>query len=154
MRRLASGIIVVAALTLSVGCEPQDGRPGLWLRGEPSAIPADWSFSRDHKEIAVQVGTPYLLPHSITVWCIDVDGDLYLGASRPDAKNWPGWVRDDPAVRVKIDSKIYDVTLEELLDADVIRQVGLAYAQKYELDEPLSPDPGAVRYWLVTPSAG
>lgn len=154
MRRLAAGFVVFAALILSVGCEPQDSRPGLWLRGEFSTIPADWSFSRAHKEITVQVATPYLLPHSVTVWCIDVDGDLYLGASNPESKNWPGWVRDDPDVRLKIDTKLYDVTLEELLEADAIRHVALAYAEKYDLDEPSSGDASAVRYWRVTPGAG
>ena len=154
MPRLATVLALFSALIVSVGCEPQDSRPGLWLRGDVSAIPADWSFSRDHKEIAVQVGTPYLLPHSVTVWCIDVDGELYLGASRPETKNWPGWVRDDPDVRLKIDTKIYDVTLEELQDVDAIRQVGSAYAKKYDLDEPLPADAAAIRYWLVTPSAG
>lgn len=154
MGRLAAGLVMFSALIVSVGCEPQDGRPGLWLGGDVSAIPADWSFSRAYKEIAVQVATPYLLPHSVTVWCSEVDGELYIAASRPDSKNWPGWVRDDPDVRLKIDIKIYEVTLEELTDADVIRPVQMAYAEKYELSEPLSADAAAVRYWLVTPRAG
>jgi hypothetical protein len=132
MRRLAAGLVVLSALLISVGCEPQDRRPGLWLRGEVSAVPPDWSFTRAHKEIAVQVATPYLLPHSVTVWCSDVDGDLYLAAFDPDSKNWPGWVRDDSQVRLKIDARIYDVTLQELMDADVIGPVQQAYAQKYD----------------------
>lgn len=152
MRSLATGLVVFSALLVSVGCEPQDSRPGLWLRGEVIAIPIDWSFTRDHKEIAVQVATPYLLPHSVTVWCTDVDGELYLAASGPDSKNWPGWVRDDPDVRLKIDHKLYDVSLQELKDANVIGPVQLAYGAKYDRDVPA--DPAAIRYWLVTPRDG
>ena len=152
MRRLAAGLVVFSALLISMGCEPQDSRPGLWLRGDVHEIPADWSFTRAHQEIALQVATPYLLPHSVTVWCTDVDGDLYLAAFGPDSKNWPGWVRDDSDVRLKIDHKLYDVTLQELMDADVIGPVQFAYGAKYDRDVPA--DPAAIRYWLVTPRAG
>lgn len=151
MRLLISSILVLAALVLTVGCEPQDRRPGLWLSGTPQEFPDDWSFTDDVREIAIQVNTPYLLPHSVTIWCAEVDGDLYLAASNPDDKNWPGWVRDSPQVRLKIGEDIYDVTLDELTDADRIDPVQRAYAEKYQLGGQASDGVTTVRYWAVEP---
>ena len=49
--RRAAGLQLVAALvtlSLQVGCQPKDARPGLWLRGQASETSAtDWSFAAD-----------------------------------------------------------------------------------------------------------
>lgn len=150
MTRTFASTMAVAAMLLCLGCEPQDRRPGLWLSGEERDFPADWAFTNDTPEIFVQVDTPYLLPHSVTVWCAEVDGTLYLAAFDPDSKNWPGWVRNNPDVRLKIGTDVYDVTLEEMADPEEIAPVQAAYVAKYQLDDPLPGAPGAIRYWTVT----
>lgn len=139
---------LIAVLGLATACEPVDDQPGMWLSGEQAqALPTDWSFTDDRTEIAVEVATPYLIRHSVTIWCAQVAGTLYIGASAPDSKNWPGWVADDPNVRLKIGDDIYAVRLDQISDETEIAAVEQAYMHKYELE---SVGGGAyVRYWRV-----
>ena len=134
-------------------CEPDDRRPGLWLSGEiQETLPDDWTFTDAHPEIHVQVSTPYLLPHSVTIWCAEADGHLYIGARAPETKNWPGWVDDDRDVRLEIAGSIYPVRLVPVTAAAEIQRVGAAYASKYNLDGGLAGggEPVSQRYWRVT----
>lgn len=150
------GLLAVTCLLLLGGCEPDDRRPGLWLSGEiQESLPDDWSFTNEHPEIHLQVSTPYLLPHSVTIWTAENGGNLYVGARAPETKNWPGWVDDDPAVKLEIDGKIYPVRLEPVTDPQEIEQVDRAYAGKYGLSGGLSGGDEAVsqRYWRVEPRA-
>lgn len=131
-------------------CDPSDRRPGLWLTGEVAdGMPSDWSFSDDYGEIALEVATPYLVPHSVTIWCAQVDGILYVAAASPEDKNWPGWVADDPDVRLKIGDTVYAATLAELEDAGEIEAVRSAYSGKYEVGNLGSG--ASLRYWRVGP---
>lgn len=138
----------IAVISLASACEPRDDQPGLWLSGqEASTLPTDWAFTDDTREIAVEVATPYLIRHSVTIWCAQVEGTLYIGASAPDTKNWPGWVEDDPNVRLKIGNDVYAVRLDRLSDEAEIASVQQAYMQKYELESVGGGAP--VRYWRV-----
>jgi hypothetical protein len=143
-------VAVVLAL-VCVGCiEPQDRRPGLWLRGDVVAeAPSDWIFTDEWKEIAVQVRTPYLLPHSVTIWCAVSDGRLYVGAREPETKRWPGWADRQPDVRLGIGGKVYEVRLAPVDDPDEVARVQRAYAGKYDLGSPPPQGAPPVRYWLV-----
>ena len=144
-------IAIVAAGALALlACQPQDRRSGLWLSGEAAEFPADWRFVEQHQEIALQVSTPYLLPHSITIWCAHVDGRLYIAAGRAATKNWPSWVDDDPNVRLKIGDSTYEVVLVAFEDPDRIRAVRERYAVKYDLGGG-SGAGGGTRYWIVEP---
>jgi len=150
--RLARRIPLLLLAALAAGClEPSDQRPGFALRGEKvAALPQDWAFSDAHPEVAVQVATPYVLPHSVTIWCAQVDGALYLGARDPETKSWPGWVDDHPEVRLKIGNTLYDVRLEPVSDEARLGPVRKAYADKYDLPAP-GPDSPPIRYWVVKP---
>lgn len=144
--------LLLCLMVLLGGCGPSDRRPGLWLSGEVQAYPTDWTFADAHQEIALQVGTPYLLPHSVTIWCATLDGDLYLAASRPEEKNWPGWVDDRPDVRLKIGDGVYDARLVPLTDDALIRRVTAVQSQKYGF--PMPEGPTGARYWRVAPRGG
>lgn len=146
-------VIVAAALALIVaGCvDPKDRRPGLKLGGETAGFPADWAFTDAHKEIAVEVATPYFLPHSVTIWCASVDGRLYIAARAPETKHWPGWVDDNPNVRLGIGEQVYAVRLEPVDDPDALAHVEHAYARKYELSGAGLAEGPPVRYWQVVP---
>lgn len=144
-------VIVSLAAFVLAACNPADRRPGLWLTGEVADVPGDWSFTDAHKEIAVEVSTPYLIAHSVTIWCASLDGELYVGARAPETKNWPGWVDDDPNVRLGIDGKIYQVKLEPIDDdAALLGRLLPVYAQKYQLPTGPAPADGPrSRYWHV-----
>jgi hypothetical protein len=156
---LHTSTALLLTLTLLACLDPSDRRPGTWLSGEVvGELPADWSFSDANKEIAIEVATPYLLPHSVTIWCAALDGVLYVGARDPDTKRWPAWVDDDPEVRLGIGGKVYEVELaplDEGADAATLARVRAAYALKYALPAaPADAKPGSIpptRYWRVGP---
>ncbi len=138
-------------LCLLLACvDPADRRPGTWLSGEVVEGPvADWSFSDEHPEIFVQVSTPYLIPHSVTIACATLDGMLVVGAREPDSKRWPSYVDDDPDVRLKIGDSVYDQRLEPIEDPGTVEAVVRAYAAKYGRPVPPPDQRPAIRYWKV-----
>ena len=111
--------------------------------------PSDWAFTNDHREIAIEVQTPYLLHHSVTIWCAELDGELYLGARDPEKKRWPGWADRNPDVRLGIGSRIFEVRLAPLEDLKRIAPVREAYAAKYDLPRRPAGEGPPVRYWKV-----
>ncbi len=145
--------IAVVLATVLGGCvPPKDGRPGLGLRGEVApAVPSDWSFTSEYREIAIEVRTPYLLPHAVTIWCGSVDERLYLAARAPGTKRWPSWVDRDPNVRLEIGGQIYEVRLTPLDDPNQLVRVQRTYALKYDLPDPPPEGGPPSRYWLVEP---
>lgn len=142
-------LVALGALFLLSGCEPSDRMPGLWLRGDVvDPPPQDWSFTESHREIFVEVSTPYFLPHSVTIWCAELHGQLFIGARDPDTKNWPGWLARDRDVRLKIGPRVYPVSAVDVTDEDTLTAIRSAYAEKYDLDPDVKRD---VRYWAIVP---
>ena len=148
--RASLAILMVGGLVACI--DPKDQRPGLRLRGEvTSEIPADWSTSNAYKEIAIEIPTPYGVPHSVTIWCAVAEEELYVAARNPEAKRWPGWVERNPNVRLRIGEQIYEAKLSVIDEAQQIAKVRRAYAAKYDLPDP-PPDGGPpMRYWRVEP---
>jgi hypothetical protein len=153
MRHRAAALAALLGLALAGCIDPSDRRPGTRLSGEVAPLPADWSFTQAHPEIAIEVHGFLGLPHSVTIWCASRDGALFVGARDPESKRWPGWVDEDPNVRLGIAGKIYEVRLEPLADAEEVARLQPVYAEKYAIP---APEPGAppappVRYWRVLP---
>ncbi len=151
LKRLAF-LSFAAALALSACFAPSDRRPGTSLAGKSAALPADWSFTDAHPEIAIEVSGFLGLPHSVTIWCASLDGVLYLGARDPETKRWPAFADADPDVRLAIADAIYEVRLTPLADAATIARLQAVYANKYSLPAP-APGTSAppIRYWRVGP---
>ena len=136
------GVLVVLVL-LSItgfepkGCPPTDRSlscrvPGLWIKGEPVTAPvADWSYTNQIPEIKIQTQTPYLLPHSVTIWCAVYNGNLYVTSYR--GREWVENIIRDPRVRLKIADKVFDRTLSVVDDpaekAAVLEAKGKKYPQ-------------------------
>lgn len=149
MRKLVkivgSTVIVLVAVLLLVsitgfepkGCPPTDRSlscrvPGLWIKGEPVTTPiADWSFTDKIPEIKIQTRTPYLLPHSVTIWCAEYNGNLYVTSYR--GRMWVEDIIRDPRVRLKIADQVFDRTLSVVNDpaekAAVLQAKGKKYPQ-------------------------
>ena len=145
--RSAVFTLVICAL---LACQPSDRRPGLWLSGEEAAVlPQEWGFSNAHQEIFVQVSTPYLLPHSVTIWCAELEGELFIGARNPDEKHWPGWIAKRPQVVLKIADTLYRVGTEQVRDKAEITAIKAAYAAKYNLPTDPAAAPPPMRYWRI-----
>ncbi len=132
------------------GCSPSDATPGQWLRGNAvDRTPDDWSFTDEFKEIYIEVKTPYFIPHSVTIWCAQVKGKLFIGARDPESKNWPGWVDKNGEVRLKIGENIYAVAASPLSDEAAVAPVRAAYSAKYDLPPPTDDAPSTMRYWAI-----
>jgi hypothetical protein len=144
--RIAGSILICLMLLLLAtrvtGFEPKDCSPfnrtlscklpGLWLKGELVTTPvSDWSFTDNIQQIKIQTQTPYLLPLSVTIWCVVYNGDLYV-TSNP-GKRWNEDIIRDPHVRLKIGDQLYDRTLLIINDpaekAAVLQVKGKKYPQ-------------------------
>ncbi|HTR36720.1 MAG TPA: hypothetical protein VMH80_12505 [Bryobacteraceae bacterium] len=149
MRKLAkivgATIVVLVALLLLLsvtgfepkGCPPTDRSftcrmPGLWIKGQPVTTPVtDWSFTDKIPQIKIQTQTPYLLPHSVTIWCAVYNGNLYVTSYR--GREWVEDIIRDPQVRLKIEDQVFDRTLSIVNDpaekAAVLQAKGKKYPQ-------------------------
>jgi hypothetical protein len=146
-------IALIVALVLVAGCEPSDRTPGFWLRGDiAQTYPEDWRFTEEYREIFVQVETPYFIAHSVTIFCVQIDGELVIGAREPETKNWVGWMENDRGIRLKIGEELYDVATAEISDATALSAVRAAYAEKYDMTIPAGGGPD-FRFWFIVPRA-
>lgn len=151
---LISGIVLAGLL---VGCslDPNGERPGLALSGEIAREPvSDWSFTEEIPEIFIETSTRYWLRHSVTIWCVSIDGEFYVGAAAPDfpaERHWVVNVRRDPDVRLEIGGMLYERRLELITDPRETDRVNRAFGVKYDHDVEADPDP--VVYWRVVERA-
>lgn len=140
--KIAGAIVVCVALLLVVlrmtGLEPRQRTPGLWLKGNVVTTPVtDWSFTDNVDTVEVQTRTRYLLPHSVTTYCVALNGHLYLdsfyppGVDYPYGRSWNENVARDPHVRLKIAGNLYDVTLVHDTDPALKTMVLQLVAKKY-----------------------
>ena len=130
---MAAFVAGVAVFALS-GCQPADETPGLWLNGETvSERVDDWSFASDVEEIFVETRPWYGIPHSTTIWCVEVGGELYIGSYGDEKKTWEKNLVRDPDVVLAISGKLYEVTLSEVKESGQVEALDSAYAQKYDM---------------------
>ena len=153
MRRSTCLVAWPALALLATACslEPSGERPGFWISGEVAReLVSDWSFTDGIEEILIETRTGYGLPHSVTIWCVAIGGQLYVGASAPDFPKERRWVRNvrrDPDVRLAIAGQIYERRLELISDPALTDTVDRAFGRKYQYDVDEDPDP--VVYWRV-----
>ena len=136
-------VLLAVLLLMSVtGFEPKDCPPtdrslsckvpGLWLKGEPVTTPvSDWSFTDQIPQIKIQTQTPFLLPHSVIIWCAVYNGNLYVTSYR--GRQWVEDIIREPRVRLKIADRVFDRTLSVVDDpaekAAVLQAKGRKYPQ-------------------------
>jgi hypothetical protein len=133
-------MILLLVTLRATGFEPRDcanasaswscRTPGLWLKGELVTTPVnDWSFTDKIQTIKVQTQTPFLLPHSVSIWCAVYKDNLYVTSYR--GRLWVEDVIRDPHVRLKIGGQIYERKLSLVSDSDEKAAVLQAKWQKY-----------------------
>jgi hypothetical protein len=143
-------IAISGALLFAIGCEPQDTRPGMWLSGtQATELVGDWHFVGEVDEIFVETRTVYGLRHSTTIWCVELEGRLYIGSYDEDVKFWERNVARNPNARLRIEDTIYDVTVTPLAADALSRKLDERYASKYDMVEVFGEDVPAWRYYRV-----
>jgi hypothetical protein len=122
--------LLVCCLAIA-GCGPIGPFPGGPLRGEVVPGPVtDWSFSDEHP--LIQVETRPAFPHSITTICFTHQGKLYVPARGGAEKKWPYYLLVDPAVKVRIDGRVYLGRATRISDDSQRNALFEAAARKYE----------------------
>ena len=143
--------LVLVAVWAACSLEPSGERPGLALPGPVVRDPVpDWSFTDAIEEIFIETKTRYGLAHSVTIWCVSIEGELYVGASAPEFPRERRWVRNvrrDPDVRLSIGGLVYERRLELITDPAETDRVNRVFGDKYHYDVDEDPDP--VVYWRV-----
>src|SRR5690242_4284454 len=152
---IVSCLVVLLVLLSITGLEPRQRTPGLWLKGTLVTTPvADWSFTDQVSTVEVQTRTWYLIPHSVTTYCVAYHGQLYLdsfyrpGVEYPHGRSWNENVARDPHVRIKIGDKLYDRVLIHVTDPAEKAALRELKAKKYpQLKIP--PDPQVHLFHVV-----
>ena len=115
--------------------------PGLWLQGEVVREPVgDWGWVNEVNDpirgntIMLETRTWYGIPHSVTINATPRGDKLYIGGSEqdfrlekefPHSKAWWANIERDPRIRMKIDGKIYEMTVVLVADrAEVAQLIG------------------------------
>jgi hypothetical protein len=144
-------LVALLALPSLTSCiDPADRRPGLWLGGEVvEEGGGDWSFTAEHREIAIETRTPWWIPHSVTIVCAAKDGRLFVGARDPEGKRWVDHVDRDPDVRLKIGGRVYEQRLIALTDPEDVATAYAAFAAKYGRPETPPEDSPPIQYYEV-----
>ena len=123
-------------IILTSACSPRDERPGFWLQGnEATGLINDWRFTDGIEEILIETQTWYLLAHSTTIWCVQYEGNLYIGSYGPEKKFWGKNIARKPQAKVKINNEIYQVVVSLLEDETLAQEINAAYNQKYDMEE-------------------
>jgi hypothetical protein len=128
---LACVFVVLVVLSMT-GLDPNQRRPGLWLKGDVQSFPADWTFADKYQTILVETHPWYLVPHAVTIFFVTYKGNLYLhadyppGGKFPTGKSWTASVARDPNVRLKLGNQVFDckaVAVNDQAESDAIFEV-------------------------------
>ena len=147
--RTARMVAALGAALFFTACQPKDTRPGFWLDGQPAEFVQDWRFTQDVEEIFIETRTWYGLRHSTTIWCVELGGRLYIGSYDDDVKYWERNVARNSEARLRIEGRIYDVSVAPVANPELSERLDERYAAKYDLAEVFGDDLPAWRYYQV-----
>jgi hypothetical protein len=144
-------LALALAGVIALGCLPSDETPGTWLRGDDIAERvSDWRFSDAIEEIYIETQPWYGIAHSTTIWCVTVDGALYVGSYGAEKKRWEQNIARRPEARLQIDGRLYEVTLAPVTDEQLVSTLDVAYETKYDMAEVFGEDVPRWWYYAVT----
>jgi hypothetical protein len=144
-------VLTLLAVAAATACHPDGETPGLWLRGDSDEERvADWSFSDEIQEVFIETRPWYGIPHSTTIWCVALDGGLYIGSYGEQKKAWEEIIERKPEARLSIAGRIYDVMVAPVTEGDLIEALDAAYARKYDMEEVFGQEIPVWRYYLVS----
>ena len=140
--------------------------PGLWLKGEVVREPVtnwDWVNAVTDpirkNSIMLETRTRFGIPHSVTINPTGRGDKLYIGGSEQDfrlqkefpySKAWWANIVRDPRVRMKIDGKIYEMTVALIADrAEIAQIIGRDPVTKEIRADGKEQITGARHYWRV-----
>ncbi len=145
---VAFGIAFFGARFLDGPLGPIPG--GALVSGELVSGPVgDWSFAKDVPEIALQLASQ---SQSRTTWILVSGGKAYIPASTeyPPGKSWHSKALEDGRATLRIEGKLYPVTLTKVEDPAIESSVREVVTTKY----PTRPGGDAWLYEVTSRSGG
>lgn len=144
-RWMVSRVALVASLGLIMGLGPFERMPGGRILGPEISTPvAHWRFVSAARQCALEVRPSY--PHSVTVNCWHLDGQLYIGCMACEGKTWSRYVQEVPMARVKILDAIYPVAMQRVSKVEEVAAAWEARWLNMGRELPAPAVPGG--YWL------
>ncbi len=124
------GILCIAGFLVFSSVCPCDRTPGGYLFGASVQKPIeDWSFV--NRVPLCQIEVRGLLPHSVNLNCMaDASGALYLSCASCAGKRWSSLALENPRARLRIDGRVYPVTLDRVEDPAALDTAWRARALK------------------------
>lgn len=145
-------LMLLCLSVLVLACQPEDEQPGLWLGGEEvTQAPQDWGFTDEIEEIFIETRPWYGLPHSTTIWCVELDGTLYIGSYGEEEKAWEKAIAGNPEARLEIASRLYPVRVDRVTDDALSQEINRRYFEKYNMEEVFGEDVPDWWFYRVTP---
>lgn len=143
--KVAGAMGMVCLWVLLTGLGPWERTPGGKLLGEEQTKPvSDWSFVQTVSNCAVETRPQY--PHSVTVNCWDLKGQLYIGCMNCAEKVWSRYLAEEPHVRVRVGQAIYPVHFEAVLDDE---EMALAWQARWKKMARPDPAPGVPDHYRL-----
>ncbi len=142
------------------------GYPGLWLSGDVVREPiSNWDWINEVNDpvrgntIMLETRTWYGIPHSIVINALPRGDKLYFSGSEQDfrlerefpySKRWWTNIERDPRVRMKIDDKIYEMTVAHMADRNEVIEIFGRDPITRQVDENGNEEITSIRhYWRV-----
>ena len=123
-------LLVILTALLALACDPIVMIPGGALSGSERPVPDDWAFTDEVD--TVQLETRPGAPYSVNIWCVAIEGALYVGGSRESA--WTQHAVADSDVRLRVGDDLYPLRATEATsDAEADAFIKAAFA-KYETE--------------------
>ncbi len=110
-------VVVVAGVGVWTTTCPCETTPGFVLLGDTQEAPVtDWQFANDVPLCQLQVSV-YGLPHAINLNCMATpEGRLFLSCSVCDRKVWAAHVTPGSPGRLRLEGRVYPVTVTRVTD--------------------------------------
>lgn len=95
--------------------------------------PENWEFTDSVENVLLETNSTED-PYSVTVWCAQDSGNLYIAAADEDSQ-WVVNMRADSRVLLSIEGKLVEGRTSTVSNTDEIRRVIQAYLVKYEIEK-------------------
>ena len=134
---LTLGVAAAVACTGWLATGLLDGPWGMVPGGrlEGPGLPcetAPWEQFAAVREVEVEVRPAW--PRSLTTWLVVHEGESFVPADFLTLwKRWPYQVLDDGRVRLRVGAQIFECRAERVGDEELIEQLRVAAATKYDL---------------------
>ncbi len=137
-------VIVAGGVGVWTTTCPCNQTPGFMLLGNVQTAPVtDWSFVNDVPLCQIQVSVG-ILPHAVNLNCMATpDGQLYLSCGACAGKFWANRVQDNEQGRLRLNDRVYPVTLNRVSDAAELDRAWEARVKKLQVhgEPPYNPAP-------------